>query len=183
MARKLKWETSAWSEDSSAASRIMTVGVGGAHDYIALVSPQAVEESTNDGIWVERIVGQVYHVVRAPGEPPQVNIKERVSVGFSRDQNISDPGNVSRPWPAAETVDNFLWERTQIVDGSVPNNGNGELFSVQGGVPFWTVIDIRVGRMLRPTRFLAYTIQTDPASVGAGIEVHTWGWLRCLISE
>lgn len=189
MARKLKWEAAAWSEDSSSDERIAVTNFGGAKSLVLLVAGSVVEASDRDHIWVERIVGQVYHKTTATvvaGALP-CNIKERICVGHSFEPGDSPgPTDTSDPWSREHAgVDNFLWERTQLVIArDAATTVTGEYFDINGGVPFWSVIDVRVGRLLRPTNFLAYTVQTDPANGGpAGAVCQTWGWLRILMSE
>lgn len=190
MARKLKWEAAAWSESTEAVQRLM-VGTpfGGARGLVALVSAVTVEGAPRDAVWVERIVGQVFHYTEAPvgSEAIENNIKERVSVGHKFDPTtVPNTTEVSEPWSREESgVDNFLWERTQLVAPIRQNNLDSALFDINGGVPFWSVIDIRVGRLLRPTQYLAYQVQTDPAVTAPanGFVVSTWGWLRILMSE
>lgn len=186
MARKLKWEAAAWSIDSGAARFLTSTPFAGGRAFVELVSAAAVEASTNDGIWVERIVGQVFHRTDAGASPapPYTNIKERVAVGH-RFGTVVGTNDVSLPWDATHAgVDNFLWERTQTA--YEPSDGPPTTFSAfvdPHAHPWFSVVDIRVGRMLRPTQFLAYMVQTDPALVSAGSVVLTHGWLRVLISE
>lgn len=187
MARRLKWETSAWSASSRNTDAIASLNAAGGVAIVPLVAPGVVEAADRDHIWVERIVGSVvFQTLNVAGVPAPCNLKERIGVGYVQDPSVAPPtSSVGLPWNTAHSVDNFLWERVNVAQPSLINTGLFEDFSLALGgvnVPYWSSIDVRVGRSLRPRMFLSYTLQTDPQSPGGDI-IYAWGWLRVLISE
>lgn len=187
MARKLVWETAAWSQSSVNADAILQVPYANpTPGFIQLVSATEVESSDRDRIWVERIIGQVYpHGFNAAVAPVITNIKERISVGWTADPAGAVATSVSDPWSRNQAIDNFLWERTQSVHFVTAGGGGAVGVSLASPVelPWWTVIDVRVGRMLRPGQFLSYTVDPDPSIVSGGSSVIVHGWLRVLLSR
>lgn len=187
MARKLVWEVSAWSQDSTNAQQILNVPYANpTPGFLSLVAATEVEASDRDRIWVERIVGMVYHHgFNAAIAPPITNIKERISVGWTADPSAPVASSVSDPWLRNQAIDNFLWERTKSVDFVTAGGGGavGVSLSSPVQVPWWSAIDVRVGRLLRPGQFLAYTVDPDASIVSGGSSVVVHGWIRVLISR
>lgn len=185
---KLKWETAAWSASLDTANLLMQTPYGSA-TYIELVAPSVVESSTRDLVWVERIVGSVIHGTLGEGvpNPPFGTIKERICKG-RRIRTAAAASDVSRPWTVAEAIDDFLWERgpKNVSEGPWDAGGQPTGSPIDPGQtvhPYWSLIDIRVGRALRPGEFLAYTVECDPSLSAANSFVATFGWLRVLMSD
>ncbi len=185
MARKLTWETAFWSETTAVADSVLTVTYGGIN-YVELISVAEVEDSDRDRIWVERVVGHTFCAgISAAGDPGNTFFKERISVGRRFSPGVLSQSDVSQPFSPAQSIDNFLWERpnrTRFSGSNIAGAQGPELLTPLDQ-PYWSTVDVRVGRLLKPTDFLAYTIQADGALFNEGAFIYMWGWMRVLISR
>lgn len=184
MARSMVWETAFWSQSSSNGAAVATVPYGGGAPGTVstdLVTAAEVESSDRDFIWVERIVGMVFHRgFNAAIVPPPTNIKERISVAT---QFGTGAPVASDPWSASQALDNFLWERSKSTDTITSVAAAGVAFSDRFASPWWNTLDVRVGRSLRPGQKLVYTVATDASIASGGSSVIVTGWVRVLLKR
>lgn len=195
MAGKLVWEVplSCWPLSLEPTQATLTVTGSGSTPYDsatqALVGWADLETTEDESIWVERIIGHsVSYLTNAAVVPQPRYMMERIHVGFTAIQNTAEVAFYQSDLYDHEGAEEpFMWQRQRTVAAAQENGGSlSNPYNVQdmaadlsySAHPFWSQIDIRVGRMLRPPRTLGLTVQT-PLEVGDSLRY--FAWLRMLV--
>lgn len=172
-------------------------GAGGTQALTrTMLSWENVEDSDRDFMWVERIVGQVAIVgVRNPATSLDwggLLVHERIHVGMglqTDEASGTDAYIYQNPLFLDGAEERFLFTRhcvREVIEGFVNDPDDEFAFGQQYtgltsvDLPYWSTVDVRVGRSLRPPFSLGYTLA---AYLPEGMGLQGWAWLRLLVSR
>jgi len=138
----------------------LPVAAGAAPTEIAVVE-------TENEVATTRVVGQV--LIVGPDSP--VLIVERIRVGILDNAGLTAffTGDFTDGQGANEP---FLWQRVSLV-GSAQLDGEADASRNMGPLahPFWSVVDVRVGRRIRQDQALFYSVYNDAPVGGDAVTV------------
>lgn len=191
----LKWEVITWSPSPAAGNEsvdftILPTLAETSQETIDVIDSQALESHDREQLTLIRVVGCIRMATTsaagAAGSPAAVKI--RLHKGIEVQVDGAPIIAYADPWDGADAEEEFLWERTYDVHGvsAATNIVDWQALMVPGGAPpcrgdhpYWSEIDIKLKRTVRPPEVLGLTF----AAKGVNADrVRVWAWLRALIA-